>query len=231
MSRSAFLTSTQEQPAPSRGPAPRGEGAPDLEAAAASSVRTQHNADAVYQQAMLLVERGEENLLHDDASTAYKLRTQYNTRGRIELGMSELSHLHGVAVKHHFLVGAPPSEPGWRVSWLTFQLEAEVAKYHDIAQVGVEDPEAYDQQSPAKFAAALRWAVARSWHSNKQRVFDLIAFTDRATYVHWPLTARMLEMRVRSPHEYLYYGRAVRLEGGLGAGVGRAAEEGLSCGG
>lgn len=136
----------------------------------------------------------------------------------------ELSHLHGVAVKHHFLVGVPPAEPGWRVQWLTFQMEAEVAKYHDIAQVGVEDPEAYDQQSPAKFAAALRWAVARSWHSNKRRVFDLIAFTDRATYVHWPLTARMLEMRVRSPHEYLYYGRAVRLEG-----AGRIAPNGPTC--
>merc|ERR1719231_123932 len=43
---------------------------------------------------MLLVEQGEENLLHNDAKTAYKLRKQYNTRGRIELGVGELSHLH-----------------------------------------------------------------------------------------------------------------------------------------
>ena len=41
-----------------------------------------------------LVEQGEEELMREAASRAYKLKQHYNTRGRIELGISELSHLH-----------------------------------------------------------------------------------------------------------------------------------------
>ena len=71
---------------------------PDIEAAASSSQGPRPRATVSTTQrdkeVLALVERGEENLLYDDASTAYKLRTQRNNRGRIELGVSELSHLH-----------------------------------------------------------------------------------------------------------------------------------------
>jgi len=56
--------------------------------------RTEQLFTAADKEVMDLVERGEEQLLREAASKAYKLKQHYNNRGRIELGMTELSHLH-----------------------------------------------------------------------------------------------------------------------------------------
>ena len=56
--------------------------------------KTEQLFTAADKEVLDLVERGEEQLLREAASKAYKLKQHYNNRGRIELGMTELSHLH-----------------------------------------------------------------------------------------------------------------------------------------
>ena len=56
--------------------------------------KTEQLFTATDKEVLDLVERGEEQLLREAASKAYKLKQHYNNRGRIELGMTELSHLH-----------------------------------------------------------------------------------------------------------------------------------------
>ena len=45
-------------------------------------------------EVLKMVERGEQSLMREAASQAYTLKQQYNRRGKIELGVVELSHLH-----------------------------------------------------------------------------------------------------------------------------------------
>ena len=56
--------------------------------------RTEQLFTSADKEVLDLVERGEEQLLREAASKAYRLKQHYNNRGRIELGMTELSHLH-----------------------------------------------------------------------------------------------------------------------------------------